>query len=328
MGRGTRLCPEIHKTHFTVFDCFNGTLLEYFRKTTGITAEAPVKATRTIREIVQAIANNEDREYNIGVLSKRLHRISKNITQEGRLHFEYVLGCDLTEFAKTLHERLEQKWAETIKTLQDEEFLDLCEKYPRPQKTFVRAETAEDQVYSRIIFRAKDGRELGPQDYLQEFEKFVRENPEHIEALEILLKRPKEFDTKQLKTLRERLATQPDYLVDKFTEKNLRRACSQELADIISIIRYAAKGGELLTVERRVDKALMKIKSDRSFTEEQNKWLDLIRRHLIENLLMEKEDIEMLPIFTREGASWSKLNKVFSGELETIIHEINEAIAA
>lgn len=38
--------------------------------------------------------------------------------------------------------------------------------------------------------------------------------------------------------------------------------------------------------------------------------------------------IETLPIFTREGASWSKLNRVFSGELETIIHEINEAIAA
>jgi len=35
-----------------------------------------------------------------------------------------------------------------------------------------------------------------------------------------------------------------------------------------------------------------------------------------------------LPIFAREGASWDKLNKIFGGELETIIHEINEAIAA
>jgi hypothetical protein len=43
---------------------------------------------------------------------------------------------------------------------------------------------------------------------------------------------------------------------------------------------------------------------------------------------MEKEDIGTLPIFTREGASWNKLDKVFSGELEIIIHEINEAIAA
>jgi type I restriction enzyme R subunit len=328
MGRGTRLCPEIHKTHFTAFDCFNGTLLEYFRKTTGITAEAPVKATRTIKEIVQAIANNEDREYNIGVLSKRLHRISKNVTQEGRHQFEYLLGCDISEYAQTLHERLEKKWNETIKTLQSDPFLDLCENFPRPEKKFIRANGAEDQVYSRIVFRAKDGRELGPQDYLQEFEKFVRMNPEHIEALEILLKRPKDFDTKQLKTLREKLATQPDSLVDKFTEKNLRRAYSQELADIISIVRYTIKGGELLTAERRVDKALMKIKSGRSFTEEQNKWLGLIRRHLIENLLMEKEDIETLPIFTREGASWGKLNKIFEGKLENIIHEINEAIAA
>jgi len=43
---------------------------------------------------------------------------------------------------------------------------------------------------------------------------------------------------------------------------------------------------------------------------------------------MEKEDIETLPIFAREGASWGKLNKIFSGQLETIIDEINEAIAA
>jgi len=328
MGRGTRRCDEIHKTHFTVFDCFNGTLLEYFRKATGITAEAPVKATRSIREIIQAIADNEDRAYNIRVLSKRLHRISKNITQEGGLQFNYVLGCDIVEFARTLHQRLDQDREQTIKTLQSEAFLDLCENYPRPKKKFVRANGAEDYVSSRIIFRAKDGRELGPQDYLQEFEKFVRENPQHIEALEILLNRPKEFDTRQLKALRETLGTKPDDLVDKFTEKNLRRAYNNELADIISMIRHAAKGGELLTAERRVDKALMKIKSGRAFTEEQEKWLALIRRHLIENLLMEKEDVDFLPIFTREGASWGKLNKVFAGELETIICEINEAIAA
>ena len=328
MGRGTRRCPEIHKTHFTVFDCFNGTLLEFFRKTTGITAEPPTETTKPIKEIVQDIANNRDRDYNIHVLAKRLHRISKDITQEGRLQLNYILGCDLVEFATSLHQRLEQDWGNTIKILQSEAFLDFCENYPRPEKKFVRADTAEDQVLSRIIFRAKDGNELGPLDYLQEFEKFVRTNPEHIEALEILLKKPKEFDSKQLKALRETLAIKPDHLVDKFSEKNLHRAYNKELADIISMIRFAAKGGELQTVGQRVNKALMKVKSDRPFTEEQNKWLELIRRHLIENLLMEKEDIETLPIFTREGVSWNKLNKVFSGELETIIHEINEAIAA
>ena len=81
-------------------------------------------------------------------------------------------------------------------------------------------------------------------------------------------------------------------------------------------------------VEHRVNEAMMKIKSDCAFTLEQQKWLDLIRRHLIQNLLMEKEDVDSLPIFTREGASWGKLNKVFEGELEMIIQEINQAVAA
>ena len=94
------------------------------------------------------------------------------------------------------------------------------------------------------------------------------------------------------------------------------------------MIRHAATGGELLTAERRVDKALMKVKSDRAFTEEQEKWLALIRMHLIENLLLEKEDFDFLPIFAREGASWGKLNRVFENDLETIVREINQAVAA
>jgi len=72
----------------------------------------------------------------------------------------------------------------------------------------------------------------------------------------------------------------------------------------------------------------MKVKSDRTFTKEQDKWLELIRRHLIETLLMEKEDVDHMPIFTREGGTWGKLNKLFGGELEAIIHELNEAMAA
>jgi type I restriction enzyme R subunit len=127
--------------------------------------------------------------------------------------------------------------------------------------------------------------------------------------------------------LREKLSTQPDHLIDKFTERNLRRAYNEELADIISLIRHAVKGGELLTAERRVDRALMKVRSDRSFTPEQERWLALIRTHLIENLLLERDDFETLPIFTREGASWGKLNRIFGDQFGTIVQEINQAIA-
>jgi len=42
LGRGTRKGEKFpDKSHFTVFDCFGGTLLEYFRQATAITADPP-----------------------------------------------------------------------------------------------------------------------------------------------------------------------------------------------------------------------------------------------------------------------------------------------
>ena len=326
LGRGTRLCSEINKTHFTIFDCFNGTLLEYFKNSTAITAEAPDKPSRSIREIVKAIGGNEDRPYNIRILSKRLLRISKNITQESRYQFNAYLKADIAEFAGSLDQRLEKDWAGTMKLLQNERFFDLCENYDRPKRIFIQADSAIDHVESDVLFRAGDGSKLKPEDYLGKFEKFVRENPEHIEAIEILLKRPKEFNTEALARLRRELAERPDDLRDKFTERNLRRAYHNELADIVSMIRRAAKGDPLLTAETRVDRALQKLRARRTFTEEQDGWLRLIRRHLIDNLVMDKEDFNLFPIFQREGASYGKLNKVFGGKLGELVSEINEGI--
>src|SRR4029077_2322584 len=46
LGRGTRKGEKFpDKSHFVVFDCFDGTLLDYFRQATSITAEEPVPPT-------------------------------------------------------------------------------------------------------------------------------------------------------------------------------------------------------------------------------------------------------------------------------------------
>ena len=326
MGRGTRLCPEINKDHFNVFDCFNGTLLAYFRKITGISAEPPVKPTRSIREIVHDIANNVEASYNVNVLVKRLQRIAKSITQESRAEFTYILeGVDIADFANDLPKRVQADWANTIRILQKENFLKLCENYQRARKPFIIAEPAIDTVSSERIFRAKDGSELKPADYIKEFEKFVRENPEHIEAIEILINKPKDFHTKELDELKAKLSHLPDNLEDKFTEKNLRTAYNQKLADIISIIKHAASGEDLLTAESRINRAFEKIRQKRAFTQEQEKWLGLIQRYLIENILMEKDDLDLIT-FTREGGNYIRINQVFDGNLDQLIQEINEAV--
>jgi len=326
LGRGTRLCDDIGKTHFTVFDCFGGTLLDYFRQTTAITAEPPDKPSRTIQQIVQDIADNKDRQYNIRVLSKRLLRISKNITAESRYEFNAFLKEDIADFARSLEGKLEKNWVGTIQMFQSDQFFSLCESYERPTRVFMIADSAEDIVETEVLFQARDGSSLKPEDYLQRFERFVLENPDHVEAIEILLNKPREFSTKELERLRRVLAERPDDLRDKFTERNLRRAYHNELADIISIIHHAARGEPLLTAEGRVDRALEKLRASRKFTREQEDWLTLIRRHLIDNLILEKEDFDIMPIFKRQGVTFQRLNEVFDGRLEELLLEINEAV--
>ena len=71
LGRGTRLGERYpDKSHFTVFDCFDGTLLEYFRDATNETEDLPTGPTRTLHEIVEAIWQNTDTAYNVGCLSE------------------------------------------------------------------------------------------------------------------------------------------------------------------------------------------------------------------------------------------------------------------
>src|SRR5207302_5292103 len=73
LGRGTRKGEKYpDKSHFTVFDCFDGTLLEYFKNVTDITAEPPRSDTKTIAEVIDDIWANRERDYNIRCLVRRL----------------------------------------------------------------------------------------------------------------------------------------------------------------------------------------------------------------------------------------------------------------
>jgi type I restriction enzyme R subunit len=77
LGRGTRKGEHYpDKSHFVVFDCFDGTLLEYFKQATSITAEPPIRENKTIVEVIEDIWKNRDRDYNVGCLVKRLQRIA------------------------------------------------------------------------------------------------------------------------------------------------------------------------------------------------------------------------------------------------------------
>jgi len=286
MGRGTRLCPEIGKTKFTVFDCVGA--LEYFAKVTAFTAEPPASPTRTLAQIIEDIYGNRDRDYNTKILVRRVQRISKNVSAEGRKAFEkWIPNGDVSAFAAGLPDAIEKRWAETMQLLRNPDFQNLLENYPRVKPYFIIAESVIDRVESGYLIRTRDGKSVRPEDYLSAFETFVRENPEHIEAIQILLDRPAGWSTHALSELRQKLEERPE----GFTESRLRQAYHHELADIISLVKHAGEGDPLVSSEERVDRALAKVTAGRGLTMEQEKWLDLIRAHLVENLAIDRDDL-------------------------------------
>jgi type I restriction enzyme R subunit len=155
----------------------------------------------------------------------------------------------------------------------------------------------------------------------------VQENPDHIEAVRILLDRPKGWSTDALTELRSKLSATKF----RFTEDNLQRAHAahyhKSLVDIISMVKHAARDSEpLLTATERVDAALNRLRDGQSLSDAQQKWLGRIREHLVANLSIDREDFE-LPIFNREGG-WTVANRAFDGRLESLLEQINEALAA
>ena len=154
----------------------------------------------------------------------------------------------------------------------------------------------------------------------------VKENPDKIEAIQIILKRPKDWRTDVLDELRKKLG-QHD-----FSEDNLQKAhkvvYEKALADIISMIKHATKRqAPLLTAEERVDRAIAHVTKGKTFDKRQQQWLGLIREHLVTNLTIELDHFDYVPIFERKGGL-GKARQIFKDEFETLLVELNYALAA
>jgi type I restriction enzyme R subunit len=64
----------------------------------------------------------------------------------------------------------------------------------------------------------------------------------------------------------------------------------------------------------------------KKFTDEQKRWLEMIRNHIAANLSIEKEDFDYAP-FAQEGGI-GKIDQLFGDRLGKIIEDLNRTLAA
>jgi type I restriction enzyme R subunit len=325
LGRGTRRCDDINKSKFVIFDCFDGTLIRYFKDVSNFKIESPQKQAVPIHQIIENIWQNIDRQYNSNVLVKRLRRIEKEISGEARVQFsKWIIDGDIGKFAGDLLGSLRDNFTDTMKLLRNQEFQKLLVDYPRVKRSFLIAYETEDDVSSRTEDRF--GVHGTASDYLDAFSKFVRENQNQITAIKILLERPKDWSPQTLEQLRQTLR-QHDFDEPKLKQAHAR-VFHKQLADIISMVKHAANEElPILAAQERVEAVINTICSRHAFSAEQLQWLGYIQNHLTNNLGIDIDDLENQPVFTDRGGL-NRARKLFGPQLPKLIDELNLAIAA
>ncbi|MDT9002333.1 type I restriction-modification system endonuclease [Paucibacter sp. APW11] len=176
------------------------------------------------------------------------------------------------------------------------------------------------------------GKGKKPQAYLDEFKAYITSHSNELPALMAVITKPRDLTRKQLRELMLALD------VAGFSETQLaaawREMSNQDIAArIVGYIRQAAVGDALLPYNERVDHALQALLANpptgKPWTEPQRNWLKRIAAQTKANLLVDREALDDPDLlFKREGGGFSRLDKLFNGQLQPVLDAFNDALWA
>lgn len=318
MGRATRLCPEIHKTHFEIYDPVG-----VYDSLEDVNTMKPVVAnpSTTLPQLMDGLEVMDDEEqiqYQINQILAKMQRKNKNIPEktldyfktlaEGKTPAQVISDVKGQNPAKAKKRLL--KYAEAIKMMQE-----IRVNGNRP----VVISDEEDELVSHERGYSNSTK---PEDYLDAFAEYVKTNMNEIAALNVVCTRPKELTRDSLKSLLMTLD------MAGFTPKQLNTAISEltneeMAADIISLIRRYAIGSALISHEARIRLAVDRLKKAHNFSKQELNWLARMEKYLMEESVLNVRVFDEDVRFKSEGG-FAKLNKVFENNLEGIVLELNE----
>lgn len=317
VGRATRLCEEIDKEAFRIYDAVDlYSALAPFSDMKPVVTNPTVSFTQLIGEL-DSVKGEKARAGVLDQLVAKLDRKRRRLKGDALERFEAAAGVAPVELLTMLRENdanVASKWFASHVSLC--EVLDASEGSPRP----LLISYHEDEV--RRIERGY-GNAKRPEDYLSAFAQFLRENMNKVPALLVVTQRPRDLTRQQLKELKLTL-DQAGY-----SETALRTAwkdkTNQDIAaSIIGHVRQAALGDALVAYSERVDHALGKILASRLWTEPQKKWLDRIAKQLRAETVVDCESLDAGQFGAKGG--FERMNKVFDGQLAEVLGDIQDGV--
>ncbi|PSB03232.1 type I restriction-modification system endonuclease [Merismopedia glauca] len=319
LGRATRRCDEIGKETFRIFDAVDlYGKLQHLTDMKPIVVNPKISLEQLFDEFVQVREDSHRQEIRDQILVK-LGRQMKQMAERAREMYKSEVG-----------EPPEATW-ERFKTGSLPELTGWVREKSGIGRILDWNPEAGGGTILPISYHADEviavtrgyGTGQKPDDFLEDFNTYIRDNVNQLAALTVVLQRPRELTRAQLRELRLEL--------DKmgYSEANLRQAWQDAknediAASIVGFIRQAALGDPLIPYGERVKAAMKRILSRQAWSAPQRKWLQRIGEQVAREFIVDREAIDKEP-FQADGG-FKRLDRIFDGQLEAILGDINEEL--
>ncbi len=337
IGRATRRCDEIGKTVFKIYDPVDiyaalqdvstmrplvkdpnvtlDQLLAELNNPDSFTSEGSKAGETHAHDVLAAISQKVMRVLRkAGKIAEKNPEIKERLAQleqqwgiePAKLHQHlHAIGPKgAADFVRE-HHNLLQKIAE-VKLLIGSDYMPIISKH-------------EDEIRQRV---QSYGAYSKPEDYLQSFNDFIRQQINQSAALSVVVNRPKDLTREQLKEIR-LLLDQHNYN-EASLQSAWRNKTNQDIAaSIIGHIRQAALGEALLPFEQRVANAMQRIYALTNWTPVQRKWLGRLASQFTHEVVLDEQFVNHR--FNADGGA-KQLNLMLGGQLEQVLTTFADAL--
>lgn len=368
-GRGTRVLkpddlkkvsPSAQaKTHYVIVDAVGVTK-------SLKTASQPLDTKPSIpfKDLAMGLMMGDRSEETVSSLAARLSRLDNKLGAEDQEKITIEAGTSLTAIVRDLFDAIDPDKVEADAKAAG---------HPEPDDAAMQAAREERIKHAANVFTGplinlmdtirRDNEQTIDHDNLdtllraewagdvaenakkiaQEFEAYLTENRDEIEALSIYFNTPARRSEvtyamikdvlKKLTEDRPRLAPLTVWRAYAHLDDYKGRNPASDLTALVALIRRVTGLDDTLTrhserVRRNFQNWILNRHSGagEKFTEEQMDWLRMIRDHLATSFTIERDDLEMAPFDGKGGMG--QMYALFGDGMDGIMTEMNEALSA
>ena len=319
LGRATRLCPKINKTHFDIFDAVDlYSYLDEFSSMKPVVSNPGV----TFDELFAGYEKVDDEEHikfiNEQIIAK-LQRVKRHMDGSQTNYFAITSNYDSVEdFLKAVRKCKDESEDACKELLLRKKAAFGAFKIQKTDARYIPISNKEDSL--KEVARGF-GKGQEPADYLESFAAYLKANRNKIEAIEIVCARPADLTLADLRSLSATLDANGYNSIHLNTavQQLTKEDCA---ADIITLVRRYAIGSPLISHEERIHNAVKKLCKAHDFTAGEKKWIERIEKYLINESVLNAQTFDEYLAWRNQGG-FSKVNKIFSNTLGSIIKELN-----